>query len=158
VPEEKEHPKRPPRIQLFANVRPFYFVTFNTAKRRQILSNEKTHRAFINFAEIAHRDFATSLGRYVLMPDHVHLFVVLPEQDIRLGDWIKSLKSVLSKSLIESGIDKPHWQEGFFDHVLRSSDSYSEKWHYVRQNPVRAGLVYDPEDWPYQGEIIRLQF
>jgi len=26
----------------------------------------------------------------------------------------------------------------------------SEKWEYIRQNPVRAGLVSVPDDWPYQ--------
>lgn len=45
------------------------------------------------------------------------------------------------------------WQDGFFDHLLRSGESYSEKWNYVRMNPVRAGLVERPEDWPFAGEI-----
>lgn len=45
------------------------------------------------------------------------------------------------------------WQEEFFDHVLRSSESYSQKWNYVKQNPVRAGLVKSSDQWPWQGEI-----
>ena len=45
------------------------------------------------------------------------------------------------------------WQDGFFDHLLRSGESYSEKWNYVRMNPVRARLVERPEDWPFAGEI-----
>ena len=45
------------------------------------------------------------------------------------------------------------WQEEFFDIVLRSSESYSQKWNYVRENPVRAGLVKKSDDWPFQGEI-----
>jgi putative transposase len=53
----------------------------------------------------------------------------------------------------ELGIRQPVWQEEFFDHVLRSDESYSEKWDYVRQNPVRVGLVADADDWPWQGEI-----
>lgn len=36
---------------------------------------------------------------------------------------------------------------------MRSAESYDAKWEYVRANPVRAGLVADPDDWPYQGEI-----
>jgi hypothetical protein len=48
------------------------------------------------------------------------------------------------------------WQPGFFDHLLRGSESYHEKWRYVRENPVRAGLVSCAEDWPYQGEIVRI--
>jgi hypothetical protein len=46
------------------------------------------------------------------------------------------------------------WQPGFFDHLLRTADSYSAKWQYVWENPVRAGLVAQPEEWPYQGEIV----
>lgn len=42
------------------------------------------------------------------------------------------------------------WQEGCFDRLLRSDESLSEKWEYLRQNPVRAGLVHKPGDWPYQ--------
>jgi len=46
------------------------------------------------------------------------------------------------------------WQPGFFDHVLRSDESYNEKWNYVKENPVRAGLVQIASEWPYQGEIV----
>ena len=52
----------------------------------------------------------------------------------------------------------PHWQKGFFDHVIRSEESYEQKWVYVRDNPVRAGLVRSAEDWPYAGEIARLRY
>ncbi len=45
------------------------------------------------------------------------------------------------------------WQGEFFDHVLRSSESYSQKWQYVKENPVRAELVQKSDDWPFQGEI-----
>ena len=56
------------------------------------------------------------------------------------------------------GIPAPHWQKGFFDHVLRSDESYAQKWEYVRDNPVRAGLVKKWEDWPYWGEVWRLEY
>jgi hypothetical protein len=45
------------------------------------------------------------------------------------------------------------WQREFFDHVLRSDESYSEKWNYVFDNPVRAGLVSTTQEWKYAGEI-----
>ena len=40
--------------------------------------------------------------------------------------------------------------EGGFDRLLRAEESPQEKWLYMRQNPVRAGLVRRPEEWPYQ--------
>lgn len=48
-----------------------------------------------------------------------------------LSNWIKSFKNSLSKALILSGKDSPHWQKGFFDHVMRSEESYSQKWRYI---------------------------
>jgi putative transposase len=86
------------------------------------------------------------------MPDHLHLFVALaPDQ--RLSLWMKSLKNSLSKTLRSLAVESPHWQKGFFDHVLRSAESYSQKWEYVRDNPVRAGFVGEWEQWPYCGEV-----
>ena len=41
------------------------------------------------------------------------------------------------------------WQDGFFDHRLRSLESAVEKANYIRLNPVRAGLVEHASDWPY---------
>jgi hypothetical protein len=47
----------------------------------------------------------------------------------------------------------PIWQADYFDRYLRSAESYSQKWSYVEQNPVRAGLVERFEDWPHRGII-----
>ena len=91
------------------------------------------------------------------MPDHIHLFARFGPSSPNLSMWIKSLKNSLSKCLRESGIPSPHWQKDFFDHVLRSEESYSGKWLYVLENPVRKGLVNQWEDWPYQGEMYPLQ-
>jgi hypothetical protein len=71
---------------------------------------------------------------------------------------IKGLKAAISRSLRNSARKSPFWQKGFFDHVLRNSDSYDEKWHYVRDNPVRAQLVDSGTQWPFAGEVFDLQF
>jgi REP-associated tyrosine transposase len=142
---------------LFDTIRPFYFVTFNTYKRQSFLARPEMHETFRIFCfKAQERDVA--VGRYVIMPDHVHLFVAFPINGIALPGWVQSLRTVIGKSLLRVGIQKPHWQEGFFDHVLRSHESYSQKWEYVRMNPVRAHLSETPEAWPYQGEIVRIPF
>jgi putative transposase len=156
--EESLYPERPPRLQRpFSDLLPFYFVTFNTYKRLPLLGRREIHDAFCLICVRAetHR---VGVGRYVLMPDHVHLFVALPPEGVTLVKWIQALRSVIGKKLQSLGFQKPHWQEGFFDHLLRSGESYSQKWDYVRMNPVRAGLSQTPEKWPYQGEIMRLRF
>ena len=143
--------------RLFSKVDPFYFVTFNTYKRLQLLARPEIHETFCLFCHRAH-EHNVAVGRYVLMPDHVHLFVALPSEGQALPNWIQALRSVVGKSLLRLDFQKPHWQEGFFDHLLRSGESYAQKWDYVRMNPVRAGLSETPETWPYQGEIISLRF
>jgi hypothetical protein len=55
-----------------------------------------------------------------------------------------------------AGLAPPLWQKQFFDHVLRSNESYDSKWLYVRENPTRAGLVDSADSWPYGGEIFAI--
>ena len=59
------------------------------------------------------------------------------DQIFLLAQWIRMMKRSLSKAI---PVERPHWQAGFFDHLIRHRESYVEKWEYVRQNPVRAGL------------------
>jgi hypothetical protein len=55
----------------------------------------------------------------------------------------------------ERGVAPPDWQKGFFDHVLRSQESAGEKWKYVRENPVRAGLVGIPASGDISARFLR---
>ncbi len=116
--------RRPLRLdRLFPKLRPFYFVTFNTSARVSMLARPEIHDAFRMFCDRAHEQHHVAVGRYVLMPDHVHLFVAVPQEGITLSKWAQSLRSTLGKELLRLGFQKPHWQEGFFDHLLRSGDS-----------------------------------
>jgi REP element-mobilizing transposase RayT len=88
------------------------------------------------------------------MPDHVHFFCRPRPQAKTLSQFMAAWKQWTAKRLIREIVyDLPVWQAEFFDHVLRSSESYAQKWEYVRGNPLRAGLVTRAEDWPWQGEI-----
>jgi putative transposase len=98
------------------------------------------------------------MGAYILLPDHFHVFVVIDDRETTLSGWMKSLKGTLSSKMRKDANLPPFWQKGFFDHVLRSGDSYSAKWIYVRENAVRAGLVSHWEEWPYLGEVFDLEF
>jgi REP element-mobilizing transposase RayT len=149
--------KRLKRLEFVYERAPIYFVTACTAKRLALLANEPVHEAFRAFGESA-SNYGAWIGAYVLMPDHLHLFVAVDDQRITLSEWMKALKGTLSSNLRIFGIQPPYWQKGFFDHVLRSSESYAGKWQYVRENPVRAGLTSYWEDWPYRGEIFDLEF
>ena len=143
-------PEVPPRLDFIFQKYdpPLYFVTFNTHRRKRLLTNSRVLLHFKEFAR-AGGESGISVGRFVIMPDHIHLFV--SNNSVRdLSQWVRLSKRHLSQTIATS---PPHWQKGFFDHVIRNSESYDEKWNYVYLNPVRAGLVREPDDWPWQGEL-----
>jgi len=148
-------PRTPPRLQWVFARNPIFFVTCCTYRRRPILARPEVHAALIEFANRGHAEFGIAVGRYVILPDHFHLFVAGPD-DFSLSEWVGTLKRVLGKSIPHDVSADSVWQRGFFDHLLRSEESYAQKWDYVRENPVRAGLVKKVEDWPYAGELITI--
>jgi len=143
---------KPPRLDMIFQKYdpPAYFVTLCTKNRRKVLANKSVHSAVMDYGRKAEQR-GIALGRYVIMPDHLHLFVS-GNVDFDLGVWVRRLKRVVAAAVAGGRSDL--WQRGFFDHLVRNGESYSEKWEYVYQNPVRAGLVSCADEWSYQGEIV----
>lgn len=125
------------------------FVTTCTAKRRPILASSSAHAAIVR----AWRRASTWLvGRYVIMPDHIHLFYAPNSlEPPSLERWMRFWKSLATRSMGESR--GAVWQPHHWDRQLRSGDSYGDKWEYVCRNPMRHGHVADADDWPSQGEL-----
>jgi len=138
---------------------PLFFVTVCVHRRRPVLCDPVIHQILVcgwrTIAEI----YKWQVGCYMIMPDHVHFFVIPASREARqLSSFIRAWKYRTGKEIHQAGLAGFSWQKEFFDHLLRSSESYGDRWLYVRANPVRAGLAARPEDWPYQGEIHPLQW
>ena len=87
---------------------------------------------------------------YILMPEHAHIIISIADgSETTLGKWVKAFKAMVARHEFR-------WQSGFYDHVLRSDQSRTEKWEYVRNNSVRAGLVEHADEWPYAQRFSRL--
>jgi REP element-mobilizing transposase RayT len=121
-----------------------FFITINTIPRglNQLAADDVWSRIVesIQVREEA-KDLRCSL--LLAMPDHLHGLFEFPG-DKAMKDVISAFKGWMAKC---KGIK---WQRDFFDHRLRGWESAAEKAHYIRMNPVRAGLCEKPEDWPYQ--------
>ncbi len=76
------------------------------------------------------------------MPDHLHMLIGI-SPDAKLSKLIRDFKRIAARK------GKIEWQRNFFDHRLRHDESETEKFEYIRQNPVRAGLVQPDANWPY---------
>jgi len=144
-----------PKLQWLFTDTPVFFITTCTLYRRPMLNRPTVHESFKAFA-LRSPEYRVLVGRYVLMPDHLHLFAQFGRESVSIGIWMKSLKNALSKVLKTATFKPPHWEKEYFDHLIRSRESYNQKWLYVRENPVRAGLVRTADEWPYSGEIHEL--
>ena len=91
---------------------------------------------------------------YLLMPDHLHLFCGPCDLKFTIERWIAFWKDRFTKTHPNTGT----FQAGGFHRRLRDGESYAQKWQYVQENPVRAGLVTRPEDWPYFGRVHDIQW
>jgi REP element-mobilizing transposase RayT len=94
---------------------------------------------------------AWMVGDFLIMPDHIHFFATPKE-----GPWVDVERwTAFWKDRFSKRVGNPawRWQRGIFHHRLRSEQAYVEKGEYMRQNPVRAGLVETPEAWEWQGRL-----
>ena len=124
------------------------FLTVSTNQREPWLTLGVIQQALHDLW--LHRATAWLVSDYLLMPDHLHLFCAPAGLRFAVERWIAFWKDQFAKARPDTG----KFQEGGFHHRLRDDESYTEKGWYVRMNPVRKGLVEQPEDWPYQGRCI----
>jgi REP element-mobilizing transposase RayT len=118
---------RPPRLPVVFQCYqpPLYFLTFCTLDRRCILAADKVHEGFCAYAHMG-GSFGVGVGHYVIMPDHVHLFVRISGEQ-KLGIWVRGLKRAMWASVQGKEGSERVWQADFFDHLIRNNESYSEK-------------------------------
>ncbi len=157
-----------PHFSTFLKPNPIFFITTCTYQRKPILANLSNAAILIEEWRCAGSRHGWLIGRYVIMPDHVHFFCSSDPHSDRpnkndLSKFIQQWKQWTSKRIIrkvsteQPKYDAPIWQAEYFDHLLRSEESYDQKWEYVRDNPVRKNLVQFADEWPWQGVIFDLR-
>jgi putative transposase len=149
------HLKRLERV--FSEI-PVFFITTCTHGRKPVLAQSGVVDILRDEWRSALNRYGWKVGSFVVMPDHLHFFCLATGKAKPLKDFMCHWKEWTAKRVArEWGLEIPLWQAEFFDHVLRKEEFYVKKAEYMRLNPVRAGLVENPEDWPWQGEIYDLK-
>lgn len=163
----------------------FVLLTVTTEKRDPWLANETAHRLL---HETWSEAKAWLVGDYLLMPDHLHCFCAPHDLKFTIETWIsywkrefalkhKRLARTLAPpganqdggarlptsqtggaSVLASRAQEWKFQSRGWHHRLRDGESYSEKWLYVQENPVRKGLCQRIEDWPFKGRVFDLMW
>jgi len=132
---------------------PILLVTACTEARRPALTEGGLAAEVTASLSAAARNAGWHIGRYVVMPDHVHFFAAPGGEAQPLSRLVGTWKRWTTRAAWRLGHTGRLWQREFHDHVLRSEEQYEAKWLYVVQNPVRAGLCAQADEWPHQGEF-----
>jgi len=129
-----------------------YSITWATDRRTPWFADFHLGRLVVASLRQAHDAGAVESLAFVVMPDYVHWLMVL-----RQGSLPATMREVKGHSgfhvkqrLIERGAELPRiiWQEGYYDHALRSEESLLDVARYIVMNPVRAGLVQSIREYP----------
>ena len=120
-----------------------YFITICCQPRgKNHLCNDNIFDLVTESLQISQKSGDLWIHLLVLMPDHLHSIM-------SFSPTIGMKRSISQWKRYVSANSPVAWQRDFFDHRLRQNESYIEKAHYIRMNPVRAGLVDDPAKWPF---------
>ena len=137
-----------------------YFITICVKNRKKILSNivgagvlDCPKTKLLYHGEIADKyikqigDFYDniSIDKYVIMPDHIHLILIIkngrPRTPAPTGEKNKntSVTEFVStfKRFCNKEYDESIWQRSFYDHIIRDQNDYNEIWEYIENNPKK---------------------
>ena len=121
-----------------------YFLTICTHDRRRGLSDEPLLSRILEEAHRRETESDWSVRTLVVMPDHLHLLVVLGES-MELAESLRLFKGRMAPQLRKHDL---RWERGYFDHRVRVDEDRWPLFGYVFLNPYRAGLVSAEEKWP----------
>ena len=121
-----------------------FFVTVNCKQRGpNQIANVSSARGIASALDFYHQSGRWNVELAVIMPDHIHLLMSFRwDPDDGMMALMRNWKRYTANQL---GID---WQRDYFDHRIRSENDHQTTWFYMRENPVRAGLVDCYEKWP----------
>ena len=126
-----------------------FSVTVSTALRRNLFNDERAVNLCLSaLAETATREEMEVLA-YCFMPDHLHLLLEGKEGSNLIG-FMKAFKQT-SAYRCRQAFHQHLWQKGYYDHVLRKEEDVRSVAEYIFHNPLRAGLVGSPHEYPYSG-------
>ncbi len=127
------------------------FLTVCTRNRAAVLANERAHNTLLSLWSDRSRWI---VGPYVLMPEHIHMLLQESSSNrTPLSTWIRWWKHESATHITNQIV---RWQRNYWDTRIRSERMLAEKIAYIRNNPVKRNLVKSSEQWPFQGEILRI--
>src|SRR2546425_5507750 len=151
----------PTGLKRYYGARDLHFITCSCYHRLPILGTARRRDWFLKILEEARRRYQFVVYGYVIMPEHFHLLISEPEQ----GDpsvvmkvvkqrFARKLRQRRGRCRAQMGFwpdadNDRVWQKRFYDFNVWSERKRIEKLRYIHRNPVKRGLVSEPEQWAW---------
>jgi REP-associated tyrosine transposase len=154
----------PNRLHRYYGAGYLHFITTSCYRRLPLLGTAWNRGLFVHVLEQVRRRYRFVLVGYVVMPEHVHLLVSEPERGDpsvvmqaiqqgvarRLLARLHRVENSQQLSLWSGPRERSRiWQPRFYDFVVFSDKKRVEKLRYMHRNPVKRGLVLQPEQWAW---------
>ncbi|MDF1688161.1 MAG: transposase [Cycloclasticus sp.] len=134
-----------------------YFFTVNLANRKKtaLVDNIDALRESIRTVKNRH---PFKIDAMVIMPNHLHAMLTLPEGDNDYATRWSLIKSGFSRQIPKIESISPSratkgergiWQRRYWEHCIRDDRDYEAHVNYIHDNPVKHGYVKHAVDWPY---------
>jgi putative transposase len=124
------------------------FITTKTLSNQPFFFDSLNAKSLVSSILFGSKNNWFDLIAFVVMPDHLHLITIPKGKNI--SQIMHSIKSFSSKKINKATQREGSvWQSSFRDLTLWSEEVVIEKVNYIHYNPVRKGLVSDPEDYKY---------
>ena len=130
-----------------------FSLSIATAGRVPRLTEANTVRLCLDALNETGERYQTSVFAYCFMPDHLHLLVGIPAGS-DLVQFVRHFKQLSAYRFRRECSHVRLWQTRFYDHALRSEEKLPNVARYIWENPVRAGLVENPSDYPHSGSLV----
>ena len=134
--------RKSPRMQHYDYSTPnYYFITICTHNKQCIFGNpvQLNRRGYLaeqGILEIGKHFPNVRVDKYVVMPNHVHMILVLESGSAALPIILGQYKSYVTKQIHAGEPERSVWQTSYHDHVIRNQKSYENIWLYIEANPA----------------------
>ncbi len=134
-----------------------YFFTVNLLDRKKALLVEHIDE-LRNAVRWVKYHYPFEIDAWVVLPDHLHAVLTLPEGDYDYSNRWREIKKRFSKSQAVTESISPSralknergiWQRRFWEHTITNQQDYWHHVNYAHYNPMKHGLVKRIRDWPY---------
>ena len=130
-----------------------FFLTTTVRERRKAFSNDQAANTCIRALTKVAAAAIVQIDSYCLMPDHLHLLVVA-EEGIDVLAFMRRFKQTAAIECNRAlGWRGSFWQSSYYDHVVRRIENMESIRDYIVGNPIRAGIVENPEDYPFSAAV-----